>query len=139
MFVCKECQAQAPRWQGRCSHCGAWGALTATVPSKTGTEARAPPQPVALADIRTDTLPRRATGYAELDRVLGDGAVPGGVVLVGGEPGIGKSTLLLAMCARAGGDALYVAGEEAPEQIGGEGSTVPWTPDPEPMASAVFR
>jgi len=70
-----------------------------------------------LCEVATEPVPRRASGYGELDRVLGGGLVPGSCVLVGGEPGIGKSTLLLAACARSGGRALYASGEEAADQV----------------------
>jgi DNA repair protein RadA/Sms len=113
MFSCNSCGASAPRWAGRCSRCGTWGALEAAGPDRT----RAPPRPRALAEYATDAVHRRTSGFAELDRALGGGFVPGATVLVGGEPGIGKSTLLLAVCARVGEGALYVAGEESPRQV----------------------
>ncbi len=112
MFACNSCGAGAPRWAGRCSRCGTWGALEAAGPDR----ARAPP-PRPLAEFAGDGPRRRTSGFAELDRVLGGGFVRGGAVLVGGEPGIGKSTLLLAVCARDGAGALYVAGEESPRQV----------------------
>jgi len=121
MFRCKECGSEAPRWQGRCARCGAWGSLDALAPpvrAPCGAEAaRAPPRPIPLAEVATDPVARRSTGFAELDRVLGGGLVPGSTVLLGGEPGIGKSTLLLGVCDRAEGAALYVAGEESPAQV----------------------
>jgi len=121
MFRCKQCGSELHRWQGRCSRCGTWGSLEAKARverTSSGTEAaRAPPQPVPLAEVATQPLPRRSTGFAELDRVLGGGLVPGSTVLLGGEPGIGKSTLLLAVCDRTEGPVLYVAGEESPAQV----------------------
>ena len=117
MFACNECGARAPRWQGRCNHCGAWSSLEAQTAPKARASARDPPTLLALDSIDTEASPRRPTSSAELDRVLGGGAVPGSVVLVGGEPGIGKSTLLLAVCANMRGRAVYVCGEEAPSQI----------------------
>lgn len=120
MFVCNECGARAPRWQGRCNHCGAWSSLEAqsTEKGKRGkAAARDPPALLALDSIDTEATPRRPTSSTELDRVLGGGAVPGSVVLFGGEPGIGKSTLLLAVCAGMAGRAVYACGEEAPSQI----------------------
>jgi len=117
MFHCSQCGAQAPRWQGRCSACGAWSTLE-RVASGPGRRARPPPAAARpLAEFAATPVARRSTGFAELDRALGGGLVPGSTVLVGGEPGIGKSTLLLALCARSGGRTLYVAGEESPEQV----------------------
>jgi DNA repair protein RadA/Sms len=114
MFVCNECDRQAPRWAGRCARCGAWNSLKATDQKR----ARPPPtEPPLLAEVATDPLRRHGSGCAEFDRVLGGGLVPGSAVLVGGEPGIGKSTLLLALCARLEAKTLYVAGEESPRQI----------------------
>jgi DNA repair protein RadA/Sms len=115
MFSCNACGAGAPRWAGRCPRCGAWGALEESGPARP--RARAPPPPRPLAEYAAERLARRSSGFQELDRALGGGFVPGGAVLVGGEPGIGKSTLLLAVCARAGPGALYVAGEESPAQV----------------------
>ena len=111
-FACTECGSPSARWEGRCFRCGAWGTLEGA-----GDPPPAVPEPVALAEVGLESVGRRSSGLAELDRVLGGGAVPGSCVLVGGEPGIGKSTLLLEMCARSGGSALYVAGEEAPDQV----------------------
>jgi DNA repair protein RadA/Sms len=114
MFACDECGGQAARWAGRCARCGAWNSLKATDHER----ARPPPvEPRLLSEVATDPLRRYGSGCPELDRVLGGGLVPGSAVLVGGEPGIGKSTLLLALCARLGERTLYVAGEESPRQI----------------------
>lgn len=115
MFACVECGARSPRWEGRCSRCGAWGSLE-TQDDESGAKV----QPVPLAEVSTEPVRRRPSGSAEFDRVLGGGLVPGSAILVGGEPGIGKSTLLLAIAARiaAGGHgALYVSGEESPSQV----------------------
>jgi len=122
MFACTQCGAHSPRWEGRCFRCGAWGALEAAPEAQGG---RGPPRAhaivVPMAEVGTGEVERSSTGFDELDRVLGGGVVPGSVVLVGGEPGIGKSTLLLSMCGRAAGGAghraLYVAGEESPAQV----------------------
>jgi DNA repair protein RadA/Sms len=114
MYQCASCGSRAPRWEGRCTRCGEWGSLEAAAGDGRGkgsAEAR------ALTEVTAEPLQRLRTGCGELDRVLGGGAVPGSAILVGGEPGIGKSTLLLSVAARAGLTALYVAGEEAPEQI----------------------
>src|SRR5437867_7288991 len=123
-FVCQQCGRAAPRWLGQCPGCGAWHALVeepVREPRK-GSERRSPasaaPRPLA-AVTAGDTL-RRSTGLGELDRVLGGGLVAGSVVLVGGDPGTGKSTLALQACgalARQGLPVLYVAGEESPEQV----------------------
>jgi len=112
MFACAECGTHAPRWEGRCHRCGAWGSLASMAERE-----RPPPRARTLAEVRAKPLERRATGIGELDRVLGGGAVPGSAVLVGGEPGIGKSTLLLQVGAACDAPALYAAGEESPEQI----------------------
>ncbi|MHC4549033.1 MAG: DNA repair protein RadA [Planctomycetota bacterium] len=117
MFICNECAAHALRWAGRCARCGAWNSLEAAEQAA-GHRARPPPPRLRLlTNVATEPLQRRASGLAELDRVLGGGLVPGSCVLVGGEPGIGKSTLLLAMCGRLQARTLYVAGEESPRQI----------------------
>ena len=116
MFVCNECGAQAPRWQGRCTVCGAWSTLEAAQ-RRGGHRARPPPRAKALAEFAATPPRRRSSCFAELDRAVGGGLVPGSTVLVGGEPGIGKSTLLLAVCARVQGKAIYVAGEESPALI----------------------
>ncbi|MGG5811996.1 DNA repair protein RadA [Falsiroseomonas sp. CW058] len=124
-FVCQACGAPAPKWQGRCDACGEWNTLVEEVAEARG------PGPAAKASggrrvefvgLKGSSAPpaRIMTGIAELDRVLGGGLVPGSAVLVGGDPGIGKSTILLqaaARIARDGRRALYVSGEEAVEQV----------------------
>jgi len=128
MFCCEECGAHAPRWEGRCSRCGAWGSLEVVAQDDSqhasrrgrGPRGHGPhvvPEPVDLASLNIDDESRIGTGYVELDRVLGGGMVGGTVILVGGEPGIGKSTLLLGVAAKAREKGLYVAGEESPAQI----------------------
>jgi len=116
-FVCQSCGAVAPRWAGKCEACLAWNTI---VEETAG--ARATGRRISLVSLdAVGELPaRRATGIAELDRVLGGGLVAASAVLVGGDPGIGKSTLLLqaaASLARAGARVLYVTGEEAVEQV----------------------
>ncbi len=129
IYACTECGAQQPRWLGRCPECGAWSTL---VEESVGAAlSSGPPQnlqvgedegvakPRPLGEIDPDRTPRLQSGIAELDRVLGGGLVPGSVLLLAGEPGIGKSTLALQMAAALPETArvLYVTGEESPEQI----------------------
>lgn len=131
-YVCQSCGASVLRWEGQCRSCGAWNTLVETVVRDPGPRARRAvsatsadaPVPVSLAGLVDADVPRQSLGLAELDRVLGGGLVPGSLVLVGGEPGIGKSTLLLqaaAGLARAvapsGGHVLYATGEESSGQL----------------------
>lgn len=124
-YACTECGAQQPRWLGRCPDCGEWNSLVEevarVVPSgASGGPSAGSEKPVTLGTIEPDTLPRLESGVAELDRVLGGGWVPGSVSLLGGEPGVGKSTLALQAAAQLdarGVSTLYVSGEESPEQI----------------------
>jgi DNA repair protein RadA/Sms len=126
VFRCTECGAEQPKWAGRCDACGAWNALVEEAAGRK--RARAAGQtrnpsarpPVRLSAVGGVDMSRWKTGFDELDFVLGGGIVPGSLVLVGGEPGIGKSTLLLqgaARLERAGVRTLYVSGEESPEQL----------------------
>src|SRR5687768_2499740 len=129
-FFCTECGNETPRWQGQCPACNAWNTLAAE-PVRTTRSTRAESSrsvartasaaaPVRLADVATEESSRWSTGISELDFVLGGGVVPGSLVLVGGEPGIGKSTLLLQVAARlerAGHATLYVSGEESAAQV----------------------
>ena len=123
VYACTECGATSPKWQGQCPGCGEWNTLVETV-AESKTPARF--QSLAadgairqLSEVETAELPRTPTGMDELDRVLGGGLVPGGVVLIGGDPGIGKSTLLLQALATLSVQqkVLYVSGEESPQQI----------------------
>ncbi|UXY17020.1 DNA repair protein RadA [Chitiniphilus purpureus] len=123
-YSCQACGATSPKWQGQCPGCGEWNTLVETVADTGATAGRfqslaADGQIRQLADVETAELPRTATGLDELDRVLGGGLVPGGVVLIGGDPGIGKSTLLLQAMTRLAINrkVLYVSGEESPQQI----------------------
>jgi len=123
VYSCSECGGQAPKWQGQCPHCNAWNTLVETVsapsPTRFQTVAGKPRAVRALGSVDARDSPRFATGLEEFDRVLGGGLVPGGVILLGGDPGIGKSTLLLQAMAAIGASrkALYVTGEESPEQV----------------------
>ena len=125
VFSCSECGATSPKWLGKCPGCGAWNTLIEG-PAETGGggknryQALAKSQPVAtLSEIEARDFERTATGLEELDRVLGGGIVAGGVVLIGGDPGIGKSTLLLqAVDALSQSQkVLYVTGEESGAQV----------------------
>jgi DNA repair protein RadA/Sms len=125
-YVCQSCGDASLRWEGQCRTCGAWNSLVETVvrePSRVAATARrtdAGAGPVPLSRIGEQELPRLLVGIGELDRVLGGGIVPGSLVLVGGEPGIGKSTLLLqaaAGIALGGGTVLYATGEESAAQV----------------------
>ena len=122
-YVCAACGAVSPRWQGRCDSCGEWNTLQeeapATGPPATRTGRGKPVRLVPLSGA-TGELPRTTTGISEFDRVTGGGLVPGSALLVGGDPGIGKSTILIqvaAALARAGRRVVYVSGEEAIDQI----------------------
>ncbi|MDY7039914.1 MAG: DNA repair protein RadA [Chloroflexota bacterium] len=124
VFVCQECGASRPRWYGQCPACGEWNTMVETMvkpePS-TARRAGAPRSaPQRLPTISADGLKRLPLPMQEFSRVLGGGIVPGSLVLVGGDPGIGKSTLLLqvaALVSDTSGDALYVSGEESVQQI----------------------
>jgi len=123
-FVCQNCGAIYPKWMGQCNHCGEWNTLEeqiieknikgrhGTINSATGE------QPVSLSTIKPETHQRVSTNISELDRVLGGGLMPGSAILIGGEPGIGKSTLLLQLILKNHRwKSLYVAGEESLAQI----------------------
>ena len=118
-FVCTDCGASALQWFGACPSCGAAGTLTETVTERGGRRAAPEAVPIALSSIEAQEAERIPSGLAELDRVLGGGLVAGQVVLIGGDPEIGKSTLLLqALAALAGSHkALYVSGEESADQV----------------------
>ena len=127
-YQCQACGAVAPKWSGQCTECEAWNTLVETIASSEGdTRQRFKPaagnQPrvQVLGEVATDEQPRLGTGLGELDRVLGGGLVAGSVVLLGGDPGIGKTTLLLQSLAATRRlnevDALYVSGEESSAQI----------------------
>ncbi len=127
VFYCTNCGNETPKWQGRCPACGAWNSMEEHIerPSAPGTvRAKASPvgmsqKPKRLSEVDSGTEIRFGTGMPELDRVLGGGAVAGSLVLVGGAPGIGKSTLLLQICKRlcVSRKVLYVSGEESERQL----------------------
>ncbi|MBO8141269.1 MAG: DNA repair protein RadA [Firmicutes bacterium] len=118
-FACRECGYESPRWLGRCPSCQAWNSLEEFKPAVPALVSSSP-RPQTLADVDRSPDARARTGLSELDRVLGGGIVPGSVVLMGGEPGIGKSTLLLQASHRFAeqhGPVLYVSAEESIEQV----------------------
>lgn len=120
-FICQNCGFHSPKWLGRCPNCGEWSTLIEELEEEGAAEYSFPPSdPVLYADIKEAKKKRIKTGTEELNRVLGGGVVLGSLVLIGGEPGIGKSTLLLQVSrsfADQGKKVLYVSGEESLEQI----------------------
>lgn len=118
-FVCTECGSRASRWVGRCAACGGWGTVTEQPAGASGASGAPVPAPVLLGDASIAPPPRVPTTIGELDRVLGGGLVEGSLVLIGGEPGIGKSTLVLQALAHlsAAHDVLLVTGEESIAQV----------------------
>ena len=133
VFVCQECGAQAPKWMGRCAECGAWNSLVEERVAETPAAAAggnryaqfgAAGAAKLYAEVESAQAQRLSSGIGEFDRVLGGGVVPGSLILLGGEPGIGKSTLLLqaaAHFARTVGPVLYASGEESEHQIKSRG------------------
>ncbi len=127
LYACSHCGSQHPKWSGQCGDCGAWNTLVESIAASTspknprfsGYAGEVETQVRALRDITPESAVRSSTGIGELDRVLGGGLVDGGVVLIGGDPGIGKSTLLLQAMASLSSErkTLYVTGEESPEQV----------------------
>jgi len=129
VYVCSQCGYETARWLGKCPECGTWNSLTeqeavASVPAMAEKKLKRAPglgnDPLRVDEIPDEAMLRRSTGIEELDRVLGGGVVEGSMVLVGGDPGVGKSTLLTQMCAniaRDGKTVLYVSGEESARQI----------------------
>lgn len=125
IYTCTECGGTEPKWQGQCPSCSAWNTLVETI-AETLSASASRFAPLAetmglqrLAEVEATEVLRQTTGVSEFDRVLGGGLVPGGVVLIGGDPGIGKSTLLLQTLCYIGDarKAIYVSGEESPQQI----------------------
>jgi DNA repair protein RadA/Sms len=130
LFQCNECGAASAKWAGQCPECASWNTLI-EVPaaqlaqpksSRFRSHVATPPSVRVLDDVKAEQQPRLGTGLAELDHALGGGLVPGSVILIGGDPGIGKSTLLIqvlsCLSSKAGVNNLYVTGEESAEQIG---------------------
>src|SRR4051794_20283672 len=93
VFVCSACGTESAKWHGQCPGCGAWNTLAEEARGTTKAGSRPAARPVRLADVRAERHARLSTGIGELDRILGGGLVPGSIVLIGGSPGIGKSTL----------------------------------------------
>ena len=125
-FTCTACGASFSKWSGRCEGCGAWNSIAEEAPLSAGPASKSlgakRGSAIALTDLSTEEAPppRTCSGLDELDRVLGGGLVPASAILVGGDPGIGKSTLLLQAAAKfagAGLKTLYVSGEEANAQV----------------------
>ena len=124
VFVCSECGYEAPKWTGRCPACGEWNTMNEEIkaPPRASQAAGVPSlrrAPQRITELNPEGEQRYKTGLKELDRVLGGGIVKGGLMLIGGDPGIGKSTLLLQICATLGQahTILYVSGEESERQI----------------------
>ncbi|HSM38914.1 MAG TPA: DNA repair protein RadA [Candidatus Limnocylindrales bacterium] len=138
IYVCQQCGGESPKWAGQCPSCEAWNTLVETVVSRTPATASArgrgraaisigPDTVSPIADVESAEAGRLASGIGEVDRVLGGGFVPGSIVLFGGDPGIGKSTLLLQLAARlatAGNPTLYITGEESVAQVRGRAERV---------------
>jgi DNA repair protein RadA/Sms len=132
-YVCQQCAASSPRWAGQCPACGAWNTLVETIEApRTRTRSTRPAAAVAagitpISTVSSAEAQRLTCGMPEVDRVLGGGFVPGSIVLFGGDPGIGKSTLLLQLAARLaanGASTLYVSGEESAAQVRGRAERV---------------
>lgn len=125
IFVCNECGYESAKWLGKCPACNEWNSFVEEKIQKTndvavaGVENKKVNKPMSLNSVEGKESFRTSTGFTELDRVLGGGIVKGSLILVGGEPGIGKSTLILQLCDKVQGDGkvLYVSGEESAEQI----------------------
>lgn len=124
-FFCQNCGSESAKWVGKCTVCGEWNTLVEEISLKTKSNSTLvspdnifSSKPVLISEISTQNIPRIKTSNSELDRVLGGGLVPGSMVLVGGEPGIGKSTLVLQVALHLNSHSvLYISGEESPQQI----------------------
>ena len=123
VFVCDNCGYESPKWMGKCPACGEWNSFfeekVITSKSSNGKTNKERVKPIELSKIEGKETTRVSTGFDELDRVLGGGLVNGSLVLLGGEPGIGKSTIILQICnkIKTAGKVLYVSGEESAEQV----------------------
>ncbi len=130
VFVCQDCGYESPKWLGRCPGCGAWNTMVEEVvaPPTAGNGRQGgislglsdAQKPRPIGEVEIEDLPRYTTGSGELDRVLGGGVIPGSVILLVGDPGVGKSSITLRICAdiaRRGKKVLYVTGEESPRQV----------------------
>jgi DNA repair protein RadA/Sms len=125
VFVCRECGGESLRWGGQCPHCRAWNTLEEFLVPRAGRDQRRPAaltaRPVPITEVELETAARLELDWQELNRVLGGGVVPGSLVLLAGEPGVGKSTLLTHLAAQAatrGRTVLYASGEESAQQVG---------------------
>jgi DNA repair protein RadA/Sms len=134
IYVCQNCAFESPRWVGKCPNCGEWNTFAEEKGvkqprGKRSSASRRVVEPVALTDVPVSPEPRLVTGIQELDRVLGGGVVPGSVILIGGDPGIGKSTLMLQMAsALRAAQTLYITGEESISQVRMRASRMEVTP-----------
>ena len=124
IFICNECGYESAKWLGKCPACNEWNSFIEEKLQKqsnnvTVSGEKKSSKPMLLSSVEGKESFRTSTGFAELDRVLGGGIVKGALILVGGEPGIGKSTLILQLCDKIKGEGkvLYVSGEESAEQI----------------------
>ena len=133
VFFCTECGSESPKWSGRCTVCGAWNSMVEQPAERPAKGGKTPHMNDAvkassITALQEDEEIRFPTGMGELDRVLGGGAVKGSLVLVGGAPGIGKSTLMLQICQQLGSTCkvLYVSGEESARQLKLP-NACPWT------------
>lgn len=134
VFICKECGYKSPRWLGKCPECAAWNSFEESMETSSAKKVTSSfnlsVSPIHLRDISSEKQYRMVCGITELDRVLGGGIIPGSLILIGGDPGIGKSTLLLQMCGRLEPyKPLYVTGEESYQQIKYRASRIDGIPD----------
>ena len=124
IFVCSDCGYESPKWLGKCPACNSWNTfyeekVQTTTSSGSSVKLKETAKPLSLNKVEGKEAVRTKTGVEELDRVLGGGIVKGSLILLGGEPGIGKSTLILQICDKLASDekVLYVSGEESAEQV----------------------